>query len=67
MIVYLFVLDFYLILHMLICFRTLQMERFKLNIPFISACLQDQECPRSMYQPITVSMATTPAVFASAH
>jgi len=51
----------------LICFRTLQIERLELNIPLISSCLQDQECPRSMCQPLTVSMATTPAVFAKAH
>ena len=63
--IYLFMLVFYSILDMLICFRTLQ-ERLKLNIPLISACLQDQECPRSMCQPITVSIATTPAVFANA-
>jgi len=45
MLIYLFVLFFYLILYMLICFRTLQMERLELNIPFISPCLQNQECP----------------------
>jgi hypothetical protein len=33
---------------MLICFRTLQMERLELNSPLTSACLQDQEFPRSM-------------------
>jgi hypothetical protein len=54
MINYLFMLVFYSFLYMLICFRTLQMERLELNIPLISACLQDQECPRSMCQPITV-------------
>ena len=48
MLIYLFVLDFYLTLYMLICFRTLQIERLELNIPLIIACLQDQECPRSM-------------------
>jgi hypothetical protein len=65
---YLFVvLDFYVILYMLICFRTLQMDRLEVNIHLISACLQDQECPRFICQPITVSIATTPAVFENAH
>jgi len=44
-IIHLFVLKFYLILYMSICFTTLQMERLELNIPLISTCLQDQECP----------------------
>jgi len=43
------------------------MDRLELNVPLITACLQDQECPRSMFQPITVSMTTTPAVFANPH
>ena len=65
--IYLFVSDFYLILYMLICFRTLQMDQPELNFPLISACQQDQECPRFICQPITVSVATTPAVFANPH
>ena len=66
MIIYLFVLDIYLILYMLISFRTLQMDRLELNFPLISACLQDQECPPSICQPITVSIATKPALFKNA-
>ena len=52
---------------MLIFFRTLQMDRLELKFPLIKACLQDLECPPSMCQPITVAMATTPAVFTHTH
>ena len=52
---------------MLICFRTLPMDRPELNIPLIKTYLQSQECPRPICQPITVPIATTPAVFANEH
>jgi len=52
---------------MSICLRTLQMDRIELNFPLIKEYLEDQECSRSMCQLITVSMATTPAVFANPH
>ena len=52
---------------MLTCFTTLQIGRLELNFPLISTFLQQQECPLSMCQPITVSMTTTPAVFTYTH
>ena len=55
MIICLFALHFYLILYMLICFRTLKMYRLELNIPLIKTYLQNQECLRSMCQPICVN------------
>jgi len=43
------------------------MDRTELNIPLMKTYLQGQECPRPVLQLITVSVATTPAVFANEH
>jgi len=67
MIIYYFVINFYLILYMSVCFRTPKMERIEMNNSLIIACLQDQEWAPSKCQPINVSIATTPAIFANTH
>ena len=52
---------------MLICFRTLPMDRPGPNKHLIKTYLQGQECPLPICQRITVSVATTPALFANEH